>query len=400
MASPKLAQWMSNNELTSYLPWIGAYIVLMMLSTPLEIVLISRGRYFWASASYAISDLARAAAFILPVLVFRQLRWLLWGAVAVAAIRVIVTLFVFRKEFGRTFTPDRALLKSQLMYALPFAAAVLVETMQSSLPQYAVSYMFDPATFAIFAVGCLQIPLVDFAASPTSDVMMVKMQERLAEGRMQAVLNIWHDATWKLALLFFPLVAFCLVSAREIITVLFTNKYLASVPIFMAWPTVILFTVLQVDGVLRVFAQTWYLLALNIMRLAIIGGLIRWSLSEFHLLGPVLVIVLATLAFKFAAMVRMKTLLQVSAADLLPWRSLAALLGAAAAAAAVALAVKSQIPLSTVPVLFVSAAVYSITYATLVWRFNLLNADERLAISGWLQKASIAIAQKLNFGEV
>jgi O-antigen/teichoic acid export membrane protein len=336
----------------------------------------------------------------LPVLVFRQLRWLLWGAVAVAAIRVIVTLFVFRKEFGRTFTPDRALLKSQLMYALPFAAAVLVETMQSSLPQYAVSYMFDPATFAIFAVGCLQIPLVDFAASPTSDVMMVKMQERLAEGRMQAVLNIWHDATWKLALLFFPLVAFCLVSAREIITVLFTNKYLASVPIFMAWPTVILFTVLQVDGVLRVFAQTWYLLALNIMRLAIIGGLIRWSLSEFHLLGPVLVIVLATLAFKFAAMVRMKTLLQVSAADLLPWRSLAALLGAAAAAAAVALAVKSQIPLSTVPVLFVSAAVYSITYATLVWRFNLLNADERLAISGWLQKASIAIAQKLNFGEV
>ena len=400
VAAPKLARWMSNPELESYLPWIGLYIFLMLLSAALEIVLISRGRYLWASGSYAISDFARAAAFILPALVFRQLRWVLWGAVAVASLRVIVSVFYFRREFRGAFTPDRALLKGQLTYALPFAAAVLVETLQSSLPQYAVSYMFNPATFAIFAVGCLQIPLVDFAASPTSDVMMVKMQERLTEGRMQAVLKIWHDATWKLALLFFPLVAFCLVAAREIIVFLFTSKYLASVPIFMAWSTVILLTILQVDGVMRVFAQTWFLLILNIMRLAIIAGLIQWSLSKFQLLGPVLVIMLATLAFKTAAMVRMKTLLGISTAELLPWRSLAALVGAAAGAAAVAVAVRSQLHASTVPILFATAAVYSFTYAALVWRFDLLNADEKLALTGWLQKATLAVAHTLDFGKV
>ena len=158
--------------------------------------------------------------------------------------------------------------------------------------------------------------------------MMVKMQERLADGRKPAVSEIWHDTTWKLALLFFPLVAFCVVAAREIIVLLFTAKYTASVPIFMAWSTMILLTTLQVDGVMRVFAQTRFLLALNLMRLAIIAGLIKWSLSAFHLLGPVLVIVLATLVFKAAALVRMKTLLEISAAELLPWRSLAALLAA------------------------------------------------------------------------
>jgi O-antigen/teichoic acid export membrane protein len=399
VASPKLAQWMSNNALTAYLPWIGLYLFLMMLSTALEIVLISRSRYLWASASYAISDLARAAAFILPVLVFRQLRWLLWGAVAVAFVRVVVTLFYFRREFRGTFTPDRALLKRQLAYALPFAAAVLVETLQSSLPQYAVSYLFDPATFAIFAVGCLQIPLVDFAASPTSDVMMVKMQERLAEGRKLAVLKIWHDTTWKLALLFFPLFAFCVVAARQIIVLLFTAKYAASVPIFMAWSTVILLTTFQVDGVMRVFAQTWFLLALNVMRLVMIAGLIKWSLSEFHLVGPVLVIVLATLVFKAAALARMKTLLQIGTANLLPWRSLAALLCTVAVAAAVALAVKSQIHVSTVPLLLATAAAYALTYAALVWRFDLLQEDERLAIAGWVRKATLTIARALDFAK-
>jgi O-antigen/teichoic acid export membrane protein len=399
VASPKIAQWMSNNALTAYLPWIGLYLFLMMLSMALEIVLISRSQYFWASASYAISDLARAAAFILPVLVFRQLRWLLWGAVAVAFVRVVVTLVYFRREFRNTFIPDRALLKSQLAYALPFAAAVLLETLQASFPQYAVSYLFDPATFAIFAVGCLQIPLVDFAASPTSDVMMVKMQERLAEGRKPAMLKIWHDTTWKLALLFFPLFAFCVVAARQIIVFLFTAKYTASVPIFMAWSTVILLTTFQVDGVMRVFAQTWFLLALNMIRLVIIVGLIKWSLSQFHLVGPVFVIVLATLVSKAAALARMKSLLEISTAELLPWRSLGVLLCTVAGAAVAALAVKSQIHVSTVPLLAVTAAVFALTYIALVWRFDLLQEDEKRAIAGWVRKATLTIARTLDFGK-
>jgi O-antigen/teichoic acid export membrane protein len=290
----------------------------MMVSMALEVVLISRGRYLWASATYAISDIARAAAFIVPVLLFRQLEWLLKGAVIVAALRVAITLFYFRREFRGSFKPDGALLRNQLAYALPFGLAVAIEILQASLPQYVVSHLFDPATFAIFAVGCLQIPLVDFAASPTSDVMMVKMQECLTKGRTRAVLGIWHDTTWKLALLFLPLAAFLMVDAREIIVFLFTRRYSASAPIFMVWSTMILLASLQVDGVMRVFAQTRLLLALNLMRLAIIAGLIHWSLGEFHLLGAALVTVLATLLFKAGALIRMKRLLGVGAADLLP----------------------------------------------------------------------------------
>ena len=351
IAAPKLGRWLNNNELPKYLPWIGLYIFLMTFSMTVEIVLISRGRYFWASASYGISDIARAAAFIVPALWFRQLEWLLKGAVVVACLRAAITLLYFRREFRGSFQLDRALLKNQLSYALPFGLAVLVEILQASLPQYAVSHLFDPATFAIFAVGCLQIPLVDFAASPTSDVMMVKMQERLAEGRKQAVLEIWHDTTWKLALLFFPLAAFLMVDAREFIVLLFTSRYIASAPIFMVWGGMILLTTLQVDGVMRVFAQTRFLLVLNLMRLAIIAGLIRWSLGEFHLLGAVLVTVLATLLFKAGALIRMKRLLGVSGVQLLPWRNLGALLAAAVCGALVAMAVKSQVHISLLPLI-------------------------------------------------
>ena len=397
VGGPKVSHWLSNAALAPFLPWIGLYICLTMFSMALEIVLISRGRYLWAAASYAVSDLLRASVFIVPALLFRQLEWVLKGAVLLASFRAAVMVFYLRREFGGSFKPDRALLRSQLVYALPFGLAVLVEIVQASLPQYVVSHLFNPATFAIFAVGCLQIPLVDFAASPTSDVMMVKMQERLTEGRNRAVLEIWHDTTWKLALVFFPMTAFLMADAREIIVFLYTQRYAASAPIFMMWSAMILLTILQVDGVLRVFAQTRFLLALNLMRLTIIAGLIKWVLGEFSLLGAALVIVLATLLFKAGALVRMTRLLGIGATGLLPWRSLGALLAAAVGGAVVVLAIKSQLQLALFPLIVTTAAAYAVTYAGLVWRFNLLNQSERMAIAGWVRRARTATGLALSY---
>src|SRR5262249_40550332 len=116
---------------------------------------------------------------------------------------------------------------------------------------------------AVLAVGCLQIPLVNLAASPTSDVMMVRMQENLAEGNHRAVLAIWQHTTCKLALFLFPMVACLAVLSHEVITFLFTERYAASIPLFVAWLGTIVLTTLQVDGVMRVYARTRFLFLLN-----------------------------------------------------------------------------------------------------------------------------------------
>jgi len=277
---------------------------------------------------------------------------------------------------------------------------VVVEIVQGNLPQYVVAYLSSPATFAIFAVGCLSIPLVDFAASPTSDVMMVRMQETLAEGRPRSVLAIWHETTRKLALLFFPLAAIVVISAREIILLLFSAKYLAAVPIFAIWTMTIPFATLQVDGVLRVFARTRLLLLLNLVRLGIIVSLIQWSLAKFSLVGPVYVILLATFAFKVGALSRMRALLQTTARDLLPWGTLAALLGASVAAGAVAFAVKSQLHAPALPLLIATSAAFIVLYGFLVWQLNLLSDRERQAIEEQWRRASGTVLRVLDYRKV
>ena len=129
---------------------------------------------------------------------------------------------------------------------------------------------FDAATFAIYAVGCLQIPLVDLITTSAASVMMVKMAEDGVHEHNETALELWHHTMVRLALLIFPLAVALLLLSRDVIVTLFTGNYVASVPIFMAWTLTILPAVFCVDAVLRAYAQTRFLFAMNVLRLGLV----------------------------------------------------------------------------------------------------------------------------------
>lgn len=391
--SERVSRWLSNSEISEHIALLSIYLMLMLASAVLEIALISRRRYKWATFSYAFSDVLRAGLFIIPALIAGQLDWLLYGAVAFALLRFGATIFYLAREFDGELKPDAQLLGEQLAYSIPFGLAVLVEIIQSNFHHYAVSYSFDAATFAIYSVGCLQIPFVDFVATPAADVMMVRMSEKIRDGQGQAVLQIWRDTTRKLALIFFPMFCLLLVVAKELIVFLFTENYLASVPIFMVWSAIILLAGLMTDSVLRVYAQTRIMFALYLLKLLIIAASIKWFLSHFHLLGAVLVTISASLVTKGLALFRIKALMKVRFSELLPWSGLGAILTAAVAASLPVLAVKTILQVSPLSLLLTAGSAYALSYLGLLFLFDLLSQGERAALAAWLQRTATQAAK-------
>jgi O-antigen/teichoic acid export membrane protein len=360
-----IAGWLSNDALIPTLPWLGAYLALMLVASAFEIVMVSRKEHTVGACTYAATDFARTALFLAPALVFRSLGAVLAGGVAFAALRVAAMLGYFWREFGREFRVDGRLLRNQLAYALPFALAVGIEVVQANYHQWAVAARFDAATFAIYAVGCLQIPLIDLVYTSTSNVMMVKMAE-VAHETGRGALELWHGATVRLASLFFPLAAFLLLAAHSIIVLLFTNAYEASVPVFVVWCLMILPAAFCVDGVLRVYAQTRFLLVMNIVRLAVVALLIGWSVSTFGMIGAVLVTLAGTTLVKALALLRIARLMEVGMADVLPWKRLLALGAHAAGAAAPAWALSRLVVVHPLVTLMTSGVVYVVAFAA-IW---------------------------------
>ena len=295
-------------------------------------------------------------------------------------------LFYIRMEFRTGLRPDWKLLKQQLAYTLPFSLSVLVGVLTNNYHQVAVSSFFGAATFAVYSIGCLQIPLVDFMATPASNVMMVRMAEEIRDGRKHALLSIWYDTTRKLALVFFPLVGLLIVSANPLILFLFTERYAASIPVFMVWSLSILFAAFQTDGVMRVFAQTRFLVAINIARLAAIIAVMGWFLRSFNLVGAVLVTLLGIFVAKLMALLRMSRLMDTSLIKVVPWRNVGGVLMASMIAALPVLAIDARLGLPPIYVLPINGMLYMLSYSAVILMFRILTASERNAIIAFIAR--------------
>jgi O-antigen/teichoic acid export membrane protein len=375
-----IAAWMSNPALEAHLPLLGLFLALTLPATILEIVMVSRNEHTAAAWVYAASDIIRTLLLVVPAMALWGLRGVLIGAIACAALRMAAMLIYLWRALGHDLRIDATLWSGQLAYALPFALAVGVEVVQANLHQYFVASRFDAATFAIYAVGCLQIPLIDVISSSTANVMMVKMAQPEEGAQQHSALALWHETTCRLATLMFPLAVLLVLTAPAIIVLLFTDNYLASVPIFMVWSLTILPSAFAVDAVLRVYARTRFLLVMNLVRLLLVALLTGWCLSTFGLAGAVVVTLLATVVLKAAGVAAIARIMKVGIGEVLPWKKLAAITAWACLSAGPALWV-SRAAWPPLAMVANTAAVYAATLA-LIWlvatRWQSARTPERL----------------------
>jgi O-antigen/teichoic acid export membrane protein len=361
-ASARIGSWLGNPQIGAYLPILALFVLFSMGAAGLEIVLTSRKRFLVAAITYCMSDLTKAACLLVPALLTRDLGWLLIGALVFSLMRLIAALATYHRLFPRALRPDASLLRAQLAYTLPLGSYVVIETLQTYVHQYAVSFRFDPAVFAIYAVGCLQIPIVELIASPSCNVMMVGMRDALQKEDAAGALDLWRDTTARLAILIVPIVALLLVASRDIILLLFTSRYEASVPIFRLWCCLLLMAVFQTDGVLRVFARTRFLLVLSIVKLVFVLTVIGFLLSWLGLRGAVLAALLSSILGRTSGLVKIARILKAPLRGFLPWGTLVAAAGASGLAAALAIFVRGTLSLPPIPALAVTAALFAATY--------------------------------------
>jgi O-antigen/teichoic acid export membrane protein len=362
-ARAAIARFFGSAELEGLLIPLGVYLTLTLAATPLEVLLIARGHHHWAAGAYATSGIARSLLTLIPALLWGSLGALVAGNIVFAALRVAVTLSFLERELGRELRPSFSLLVMQLRYALPLQAAVALEVLQSHVHYLAVARRCDASTFALYAVGCLQIPLVDVISRSLCNVMMVKMAQRRQDRRQLS--DLWLHTTWRLGLILMPVIGALIVVSIDLIPLLFTDTYRASVPIFRMWMAVQLLAILQPHGVLRVLGATRFMAAQNFLKLVLVLASVNMLIDRWGLGGGVLVIAMAGTVGKALSLMRLSQLGAISLVDLLPWRSLMTTATATVIAGLLASAVRGMLGPSHLVGLIVALTVFGASYGAM-----------------------------------
>jgi O-antigen/teichoic acid export membrane protein len=274
-----------NGALAGFRGELAGYVFCFLGANALESTLTSQGKTGASGAVYVTSEFFKAIALIVPVLLGFGLRGAMIGLCVLTALRLCASWALL----GRTQGPliDRAGLRRQLAYAVPFGAAMVLALPQQLAHQYMVSAHVTPELFAVYSVGCFQLPLIDLLYQPTSEVLMVEIGELEREGRLEHAVGLFREASSKLAFFFLPAAAFLFVAAPEFIGAMFGQKFLGAVPIFRVSVIAVALASLPMDGVLRARNETRYLFVTYLTKAIVTVPLVWFGVLRFGMMGGI-----------------------------------------------------------------------------------------------------------------
>ena len=276
---------------------IGAVIFFWIFSGFLETVAIANQERNLSSLFIIGGQLSKGLFLMAAAVFFGSIRSLIISALLHSLLQSAVMLVYLNSRFrGFWFSFSWPMLRTQLSYALPYGVAGLLFIAQTDLHNYFVSNRFNAATFAVYSIGCLQLPLVSILSESMVSVMIPRISYFEKQNKRREIILLMSKVMRKLALVYFPLYAFLMVSGRELIVWLFTERYVDSWPIFAINLTLLPFYVILLDPIVRAYSeQRYFLLKLRVVLLFLLVAGLWFSVKHLGLVGVISVVVSITL---------------------------------------------------------------------------------------------------------
>ena len=284
-------------ELVAYAPAIGLVVLLWLFSLFLEMVAIANQEMRTATVFIVCAQLTKTALMLGAAVWFASVRSLIIAAAVQGTLQTLILLWYLRSRFPafwRSF--DWAMMRTQLAYALPLGLYGLLWTFQSDLHNYFVSHQFGAAAFALYSMGCFDLPLIGILAESVGAVMIPRMSLMQRDGQTREMVVVMSRAMRKLAAVYFPIYAMLMIVGREFITMLFTSQYLGSWPIFAVNITLIPFNIVALDPLTRAYKEhRFYLLRVRAATFVAQTAALWFVTTRFGLVEAIAVVVAGTL---------------------------------------------------------------------------------------------------------
>lgn len=341
VAAPLLATRFSNpqlGELALPLAVLGGALV---AAAPFEIALTSRGSPAASAVALVATDLVRVVAMVSAVLAGHGIHGLAWATAGAAVVRWLASLVLAGGL--RHLALDGARVRAQLTYSLPFGVAVLFLQQQMQLHQVYVSARATPAAFALYAVGCMQIPIVSLLYTPVSETLQVRLAALERTGETHRAGAVFAEAVEKLAMIFLPLCGLLIATARPGIVVLYGARYAAAAGVMKIAVLSVAVASLPVDGVFKARARTGALLGIYAGKLAVTWPAVAFGFHSFGMQGAVAAQVTVEAATKLFQLAIIASDLKAPVGELLGGRAFARSVGVAVLAGGVALLAASLV---------------------------------------------------------
>jgi O-antigen/teichoic acid export membrane protein len=229
VGSPRLAQWMNNESLVPLLYLMAIYALLNQAAAATPSALVATDRInmlFWYRILISVG---RAAAIVVPFAIGVPLRTVFLVVVGAEFVIAGLSLLLLRQTVGLRFRGIKWHgLREEFDFMWPLLVASLIGTLGTQFDKAIVAVAFDPARFAEYTNGAMQLPFVILFIDSIFTAVLPEMSAYAGQGKINDMMRLWQRAAVKGATLTLPLLALCLACPDYLITLLYGDAYLMS----------------------------------------------------------------------------------------------------------------------------------------------------------------------------
>lgn len=312
-----LAVLFGDFDLVPYAPVLGLVLCLYVFGYFLEVVATASQDVGYSTAFIVLSQLTRSGAMYAAVIVFGTLEALLYAVLLQGAVQSAAVLWYLHRRYpGFMGRPDWSLMRAQVRYAVPLGIAGVAALLETDLHMYFVANRFSAATYAIYAVGCFQVPLLGILRESANAVLIPRISHLQQQDDRGEIILLLANAMRKLAFAYWPVTAFLAIMAPQVIEVLYTSRYAASVPIFVVNVLMIPTLMLLSDPVTRAYTEhIGFLLKARIAAAALMAPAVYFGISYLGMQGAVIAMVAVVASERLILMYKVIRILSIGVKD-------------------------------------------------------------------------------------
>lgn len=321
-ATPLIVKYFNNEYIKNFayilaiLPWTIVIVssienILVVYNNTLKLII------FRITNSLCIFSIITASIFFkLDFDTYMMMYLVVQGLYAIS-----VYLIVNRIAGRVTIAFEKKIIKQIFQFSIPLGLASMVSTISIELDKMLVGIYFSTDQLAIYSNASKEIPVTIIAASFTA-VLMPQLVKLLKYKKNNEAIKLWGETTILSYIFICFFVSVLFVFSPEIITILYSEKYLAGVSTFRIYSVVLLLRVTYFGMILNSIGKTKLIFYSSVASLFLNVILNFLFLYLFGISGLALATFLSVFTVNMVQLMFTARYLKISLKRIFPWRYL------------------------------------------------------------------------------
>jgi O-antigen/teichoic acid export membrane protein len=263
-----------------------------------------------------------------------DLRVMIWLLIALALLKLLLLIgYVSRRHGLNRPWFERETFVGQVRHCAPLGLSSSLFGLRIQADQWVAATLFTLSSFAALSVAAVLSPLVTLFRSSINDAFLPSMSRMQAAGDLAGMMHLNNRANETVALFLCPLLAFAFLFSAEIVTAIYTTRYIEAATVMRVYIIGMLASIIEIHSILLLLRQGPFAMRVNLAALAISVSVSWLGAQHFGLPGAAFGSVTAIYFDRFILLRRIAAQTTIRVRDLQHWRTLALTVALAIAAA-------------------------------------------------------------------